>query len=87
MIKILIGIAAFALATTGQVSLAGTSQVSYSSASNHIILAHNGSRTYMGKHRSWEKDSGKGTCHKHNKNPHNGFWDKSDDVFKSCRKT
>ena len=40
MIKILIGIAAFALATTGQVSLAGTSQVSYSSDSNYTTLAH-----------------------------------------------
>ena len=87
MIKILIGIAAFALATTGQVSLAGTSQVSYSSAPNHIILAHNGSRSYEGKHDSWEKDSGNGTCHKHEKNIHNDYWNKSDNIFKKCRKT
>ena len=45
MIKILIGVAAFALATTSQVSLAGTSQVSYSSDSNYTTLAAKGNHS------------------------------------------
>ena len=65
MIKVLIGIAAFALATTGQKSLAGTSQTSYSNATNHINLAHEGSATGGGCHRGVEKRKGRSMCHKH----------------------
>ena len=82
MIKILIGIAAFVLATTGQVSLAGTSQVSYSSAPNHIILAH-GKYSYHG----WEKRSGGGTCHKHLSGGAAGVTRKNAPAWVNCDKT
>ena len=79
MIKILIGIAAFALATTGQVSLAGTSQVSYSSASNHIILAHK-NRTSHGL----EKRCNNCTCHTQK---YDGWLHKDFKYHKNCPKT
>ncbi len=65
MIKVLIGIAAFALATTGQMSLAGTSQTSYSNATNHINLANKGIATGEDCHRGLEKRKGRTMCHKH----------------------
>ena len=82
MIKILIGIGAFALATTGQVSLAGTSQVSYSSASNHIILAHG---KYSG--HDWEKRTGGGSCHKHPRSESGGVNREVAPAWVKCKKT